>query len=196
MCYSGTKVVSKFDTHHIARLPHPIHQTWARTTFGSSGCWKESWRIESFIHMMKLKRRLRRPGMTSHSMRSRASFTIGWIDWDRPLSIGKSALLNKDGSVYFCLLSDGIGGPGTFFIPYMESTKILSEISGPQDSEHINLKPFNRDWTIRNEWWRSKGGVTRMHCIDVHPNTPTWNGSSQERRGFCALGVELHPSSW
>jgi hypothetical protein len=30
---------------------HPIRQT-----FGSSGCWKESWRIESFIRMMKLKR--------------------------------------------------------------------------------------------------------------------------------------------
>jgi hypothetical protein len=53
---------------------HPIRQTWARATFGSSGCWKESWMIESFIRVVKLKRQLRWPGITSHSMRSRATF--------------------------------------------------------------------------------------------------------------------------
>jgi hypothetical protein len=42
-------------------------------------------------------------------MRSRASFTIGWTDFDGSLRTGESTLLNKNGSVYLCLLSDGIG---------------------------------------------------------------------------------------
>jgi hypothetical protein len=95
-----------------------IRQTWARATFASSGCWKESWRIESFIRMIKLNRRLRWPGMTSHSMRSRASFIIGWTDLDGSLRTGEGTLLKKEGSICLCLLSDGIGGgPGTSFTP-------------------------------------------------------------------------------
>jgi hypothetical protein len=70
--------------------------------------------------VMKLKRRLRWPGMTSHSMRSRASFTIEWTNWDGSLRTGESTLLNKDGSAYLCLLSGGIGGgQGTSFTPCM-----------------------------------------------------------------------------
>jgi hypothetical protein len=68
--------------------------------------------------MMKLKRRLRWPGMTSHSMRSRASFAIRWTDLDGSLRTGDSAWLNKDGSVYLCLLSNEIrGGAGDFLYP-------------------------------------------------------------------------------
>jgi hypothetical protein len=32
----------------------------------------------------------------------------------------------------------------------IESIKILSEIAGTRNNEHINLKPFNPDWIIRN----------------------------------------------
>jgi hypothetical protein len=56
-------------------------------------------------------------------MTSRASFTIGWTDLDGSLRTGERTLLNKDGSVYLCSVSDGIGGrPGTFFTAcmYME----------------------------------------------------------------------------
>jgi hypothetical protein len=77
-------------------LTSPIRQTWARATFGSSVCWKEFWNIENFIRIIKLKRWLEWPGMTSHSMRSRASFTIGWTDLNGSLRTGESRLLNKD----------------------------------------------------------------------------------------------------
>jgi hypothetical protein len=56
-------------------------------------------------------------------MRSRASFTIEWTDSDWSLRTGECPLLNKDGSVYLCLLSDGIrGGPGAFFTPCMHAS--------------------------------------------------------------------------
>jgi hypothetical protein len=49
---------------------------------------------------------------------SRASFTIGRTDLDGPLRTGESTLLKKDGSVYLCLLSEGIGGgTGEFRYP-------------------------------------------------------------------------------
>jgi hypothetical protein len=112
LCQNST-IITLHDCH-----THPIRQTWARAAFGSSECWKKSWRIESFIRMMKLKRWLRWSEMTSHSMRSRASFTIGWTDLDGSLRTGESTLLNKDGSVYLGLLSDGIGeGVGGFLYP-------------------------------------------------------------------------------
>jgi hypothetical protein len=126
LCQNSTGI-----TLHDCRN-HLIRETWARATFDSSECWKESWRIESFIRMMKMKRRLRWPGTTSRSIRSRASFIIGWTDLDGSLRTAESTFLNKDGSVYLCLLSDGIGeGPGTFFTPCIPSNSALVQWRGP-----------------------------------------------------------------
>jgi hypothetical protein len=120
-CQNSTSI-----TLHDCRT-HPIRQTWAGATFASSGCWKEYWRIEDFIRMMKLKRRLRWPGMTSHSMRSRASSAIRWTELDGSLRTGESTLLNKGGSVYLCLLSNEIGtGAGDFLYPLYSDA--ISEI--------------------------------------------------------------------
>jgi hypothetical protein len=56
-------------------------------------------------------------------MRFRTSCTIGRTDLDGSLRTGESTLLNKEGSVYLCLLSDGIGGgQGFFFTPCILNT--------------------------------------------------------------------------
>jgi hypothetical protein len=75
--------------------------------------------------MMKLKGRLRWPGMSSHSMRSRASFTIGRTNLDGSLRTGESTLLNKDGSCDLCLLNDGIGGAGNFLYPLYSHVELV-----------------------------------------------------------------------
>jgi hypothetical protein len=49
-------------------------------------------------------------------MRSRAPFPIGWTDLDASLRTGESTLLNKDGPVYLCVLSNGIGGATAGFL--------------------------------------------------------------------------------
>jgi hypothetical protein len=173
MCHNGSKIVSNFDKLHIARLhdcrTHPIRQTWARATFGSWGCWKESWRIESFIRIMKLKRRLRWPGMTSHLMKSRASFIIGWTDLDRLLRKGKGTLLNKDGSVYLCLLSDRIGGgavTGTLFTPCIVAKNILFLLR----LNYVWKRYLRKEKTIRAISYRDKIYQQRFtsHVLGAH----------------------------
>jgi hypothetical protein len=60
-------------------------------------------------------------------MRSRAFFTIGWIDLDGSLRMGESTLLNKDGSVYLCLLSDGIAAGRRLFYPLYYKSVVRQE---------------------------------------------------------------------
>jgi hypothetical protein len=171
MSRNGSKIMSKFDRHHIARLPHPPYSPdWASATFGSSGCWKESWRIENSIRMMKLKRRLRWLGMISHSMRSMASFTIGWTDLDGSLRTGESTLLNKDGSVYLCLLSDGIGaGAGDFLPPvYLVSDRSKYNKERPSTSAPHRLRFLGFRYPFRGAKRSLSGEETNQIGQSIH----------------------------
>jgi hypothetical protein len=75
-------------------------------------------------------------------MRSRPSFTIGWTDLDGPLRTGESTLLNKDGSVYFCLLSDGIGGgTGDFLYPLRMSISVGAVLNEQRMHQFLGTPP-------------------------------------------------------
>jgi hypothetical protein len=119
MCHNASKVVLKFDKHHIARSPHPPYSR------DLSPC--------DFWLFGMLKGILKDREFHSHDEIEKA-ITMAWTDltFDEVQSVfhnwmnrfrwffenGESTLLNQDGSVYLCLLSDGIGGgPGTFVTP-------------------------------------------------------------------------------
>jgi hypothetical protein len=121
----------------------------------------ESWRIECFIRTIKLKRRLRWPGITSHSMRSRASFAIGWTDLNGPLRTARvHDWIKMDLFIYVYCLTESEGGRGFRYPRYVlryEQQKGLREWSQLIFTENwiIDLKT----WRGTNEQIRTRIGI-------------------------------------
>jgi hypothetical protein len=118
ICYNGSKVVSKFDKHHIAAL----------TLFT---------RLEP-VRLLALRSVERYPDREFHSHdETEEAITMAWNDltfadvqslfhnWRNRLrwviENGESTLLNENESVYLCLLNDEIRGGRGPFLPPVES---------------------------------------------------------------------------
>jgi hypothetical protein len=120
-------------------------------------------------------------------MRSRASFTIGWTNLDGSLRARESTLLNKDGYVYLCRLSDGIGrGPGTVFIPCIwidyDSNIILQRVSRQAKHHHfvqmscfvVPQKTWSKSLSVNFRLFISLMGVHTFICSSfLRLNGPT-----------------------
>jgi hypothetical protein len=94
--FSGPKMASKFEKHHVPQFGHPPYSPdISPCDFWLFKMLRKVLKVASLTRATKLKRRLRRSGMSSLPMKCRASFTTGWAVLHGLSRMGERILLNK-----------------------------------------------------------------------------------------------------
>jgi hypothetical protein len=102
---------SKFERYYVSRWPHASDSPdISPSDFSLFGMLKGVSKNREFNSSVKLKRRLRRSGMSSLSMKCRAFSTAGSAVLHGSLKMGESILLNKYEMVSLHVVNLKIGG--------------------------------------------------------------------------------------
>jgi hypothetical protein len=140
MCHNGSKVESKFDKHHIARLPHPVYSPdLSPCDFWLFGIMKEILKNREFRSHDEIEEAIT---MAWNDLKFDEAQSVfhNWMNRLRwSLRTGESGLLNKDGSVYLCLLSDRIGEVRGLSLPPLHRRSRSSQLR--------NMAPNSMDRT-------------------------------------------------
>jgi hypothetical protein len=140
-CHNESKVASKFEQHHIFRLPHSPDTS--PCDFWLFGLLKGIIKDREFHSHEEIKGPLRWLGMTSLLRTFRASSTTGCAALHGSLNMKESVFLNKNEMVSFDWVDVEIGrGAGDFLYTLHQCTRVW--FAGPSEPTFWE----HRSWAI------------------------------------------------